>query len=257
MSLKITFLGSGPSLGVPIPTCKCATCTSYDEKDKRLRSSVLVEIDSKNILIDCGPDFRQQAIRADLRKIDYVLITHKHNDHLGGLDDIRPFNYTQGERIKLFASSEVLSDIKRRFYYAFEKTPYPGAPKIDLYLIDSKTNKIEDIEIAVISGLHGDMEVFGYRFGKLAYLTDFKTISEKELRKLSGIEVLVINALHPIHSHRLHLNIREALEIKDYLNPAATYFTHLSHHFAPYLISSSKLPPGCFLAYDGLSLVVE
>ncbi|MGE5354973.1 MAG: MBL fold metallo-hydrolase [Deltaproteobacteria bacterium] len=256
--MKVLFLGTGPSLGVPVPTCTCPTCQSYDERDKRLRSSVYITHKEKSFIIDCGPDFRQQALKYNLNKIDFILITHKHNDHIGGIDDLRPFNYFQNKKMPIYANEDSITDIKKRFYYSFDEKPYPGAPKLELI----STNGIECLEISnlkitIIEGLHGEMPVQGYRIGDFSYLTDFKYISDKQAEKLAGTRVLVINALLPMREHKLHFNMNEALDLADRIKPESVFLTHLSHRYFPYMQSQKMLPDNVFLAFDGLTLTIN
>jgi phosphoribosyl 1,2-cyclic phosphate phosphodiesterase len=251
--VKVLFLGTGPSLGVPIPTCECATCNSTDDRDKRLRSSVYINTGEKSFLIDCGPDFRQQALKFNLRRIDFILITHKHNDHIGGLDDVRPFNYSQNCEMKLFGNEESISDIKKRFYYSFDENRYPGAPKFELCSTEGKEDlEIEGLKIKIIYGMHGEMRVQGYRVGDFSYITDFKYIDDIELKKLLGTKVLTINALLPVKEHRLHFNMKDALEIAEKVNAEKVFLTHLSHWFKPH--AEIILPQNVFMAYDGLEI---
>ena len=250
-------MGTGPSLGVPVPTCSCPTCSSDDPRDKRLRSSVYISVGDNDFIIDCGPDFRQQALKFGLRKIDFILITHKHNDHVAGLDDVRPFNYLQKRVMQIYGSNDAIQDIKSRFYYSFQKEPYPGAPKLELCEISQNRDfSINGIDFQTIEGLHGEMPVLGYRIGDLCYITDFKTISDEGLEKAKGSGTLVINALFPDRQHKLHFNLEEALAIADKIGPDKVYLTHVSHWFPPHEKSIELLPENVFMAWDGLELII-
>ncbi|MBK7096724.1 MAG: MBL fold metallo-hydrolase [Saprospiraceae bacterium] len=253
--MRVLFLGTGPSLGVPVPTCTCATCLSDDPRDKRLRSSIYITAVNTSFIIDCGPDFRQQALVHNLKKIDFVLVTHKHNDHIGGLDDVRPYNYSQGRVMKIYGNEDTIIDIKKRFYYSFEEKPYPGTPKFELIIV-SEDIVIDGLKIEIINGFHGEMPVLGFRIGDFAYLTDFKYIEDSEIMKLAGIKILVINALLPVREHKLHFNLPEALQLAEKIKPEKVYLTHLSHRFAHFADSESRLPNNVFLAYDGLELEI-
>ena len=256
--MKVLFLGTGPSLGVPVPTCTCPTCRSDDPRDKRLRSSVYVVTENASFLIDCGPDFRQQALKNNLEKIDFILITHKHNDHIGGIDDIRPYNYSQGSVMSVYGNNESIKDIERRFYYSFDDKAYPGTPKIDLNIIEGGGEiVIKGLQITVIEGLHGEMAVLGFRIGDFTYLTDFKYVDDKEILKIQGTKVLVINALIPYREHKLHFNLREALNLAEKIKPEKTYLTHMSHRFVTFVNSQNLFPPNVFMAYDGLEVEIE
>jgi len=253
--VKIIFLGTGPSLGVPVPTCHCETCSSKDSRDKRLRSSLYVDSGDVQFVIDCGPDFRQQVLRYNIENIDFILLTHKHNDHIGGIDDIRPFNYHQKENIKIFGSEETLKDVRTRFYYSFEERPYPGTPKIDLIEVEKGIPfEIKDIKIQPIEVFHGSMSVFGFRISKFTYITDAKYISEDQINLVKGTEYLVINALHPTYKHKMHFDLEDALEFIDKIKPKQAFITHMSHKFPPYEQTAKILPENVVLAYDGLTL---
>ncbi len=255
--MKIRFLGTGPSLGVPVPTCHCRTCSSNDPKDKRLRSSIYIETDDLGFIIDCGPDFRQQVLRYDIEHIDFLLLTHKHNDHIGGLDDVRPFNYQQKGVMKIYGNEETLEDVKSRFYYSFQENPYPGAPKFELIkVLKNHPFHISGIKVIPIEVLHGSMKVFGYRIGDFAYLTDVKFIAEDQIGLVKGVKILVINALRPDRKHKMHFDLADALEFIDLINPEQAFITHLSHKFPVYTKLQSLLPENkdIMFAYDGLEL---
>jgi len=254
--LKVTFLGTGTSQGVPVIGCSCAVCTSEDKKDKRLRTSVLLSDGTTNIAIDCGPDFRQQMIRAKVAHLDAVLLTHSHNDHIIGMDDVRPFNFSSRKNMPVFATDEVQHQLKVRFAYIFEKEPYPGAPRLELHTIDKSTSfSINTIHLKPIEVIHGKMSVLGFRIGNFAYITDAKMIANEEFLKLEGIETLVLNALHH-QSHHSHLNLEEALEWIERLEPKQAYLVHISHKMGRYEDLNSQLPKNVDFAYDGLILDV-
>lgn len=255
--MKVLFLGTGPSLGVPVPTCNCPTCSSGDPKDKRLRSSVYISTADVDFLIDCGPDFRQQALKYGIRKIDFILITHKHNDHIAGLDDLRPYNYLQKKVMNIYGSSDSIQDIRKRFYYSFDKEPYPGAPKLELFeIFENNDFSVNGVQFQTIEGMHGEMPVLGYRIDDFCYITDFKTISTSGLEKAKGSRILVINALFPDREYRLHFNLEEALSIANRIDPELVYLTHLSHWFPPYEKSMLLLPNNVHMAWDGLELEI-
>lgn len=252
-SLKITFLGTGTSQGIPIIGSTHPVCLSNDEKDKRLRVSVLVEWDSYTYVIDCGPDFRQQMLREKVKKIDGILFTHEHSDHTAGLDDIRPFFFRQGD-IPIYAHRRVINALERRFDYIFEtKDKYPGAPGVEPIEIENKPFRLGNMEVTPIDGLHHDLQVFGFRFDGFAYLTDMKTLAEEEIAKLGDLEVLVVNALR-VDPHQSHFNLEEALKFIEQVNPRKAYLTHISHMLGFHAETESRLPKNVHLAYDGLSL---
>lgn len=253
--MKITFLGTGTSQGVPIIGCKCEVCQSKDTKDKRLRSSIYIETEDLSLVIDSGPDFRQQMLREEIEKLDAILYTHDHKDHTAGLDDVRAFNYIQKRPMEVFAEENVLETIKREFSYAFKKDKYPGVPRIELNSIENKTFNIQNQSIIPIRGLHHRLPVFGYRINKLAYITDMNFISDEEMNKLQNLDLLIINALR-IEKHVSHFNLEEALEVIKRCNPKKTYLTHLSHAMGKYEDLSRNLPENVMLGFDGLSLQV-
>jgi len=252
----LTFLGTGTSQGIPVVACDCSVCHSSDPRDKRLRSSVMVETDGKRIIIDCGPDFRQQMLREDIRSIDAILITHAHKDHIGGLDDVRAFNYILQRPASVYASREVHQAIKTEFFYAFEEHKYPGVPEIDLHLIGNHRFEAAGISILPVEALHyKDHTVFGYRIGALTYITDAIGINEKEMKKVEGSKVIVLNALR-VKKHYSHFNLEEAVSILEQLKPEQGYLTHISHQLGPYEEVQKRLPPFIKQAYDGLKVVV-
>ena len=253
--MKIVFLGTGPSLGVPVPTCQCHTCTSTDRKDKRLRSSVYIEYKNKRFVIDCGPDFRQQVLANKVEHIDFILLTHKHNDHVGGMDDVRSFNYIQKENMPIYGSKETLKDIKNRFYYSFEKRPYPGTPKFDLLEVEKgRLIEVGDMSIIPIEVLHGSMPILGYRIGDFTYITDAKHIAEDQIELVRGTKYLVVNSLLYKRTHKIHFNLEEALNFIRIINPEKAFLTHISHKFPPMKKMEGLLPDNVKLAYDGFEI---
>lgn len=252
--MKITFLGTGTSQGVPVIACECDICKSSETKNKRLRSSVLIETDNKTFVIDAGPDFRQQMLRAKVKKITAILLTHEHKDHLGGLDDVRAFNYIQKKPADIYAEAKVTEIIRtKEFAYVFAKKKYPGIPKMNLHEINNKIFYIENVKIIPIRGLHLKLPVLGFRFKNFAYLTDMNYISKNEKEKLKNLDILVINALRKKH-HISHFTLEEALEIIKEVKPKKAYLTHISHALGLHKIISSELPKNVFLAYDTLEI---
>ncbi len=253
--MKITFLGTGTSQGIPVIACQCPVCLSKDIKDKRLRSSISIEVDDLKLVIDAGPDFRQQILRANIKKLDAILITHGHKDHVGGLDDVRAFNYLQKKPMAVYGGSFALSDIQREFHYAFEENQYPGAPQIELIELNNGKFKIKNTEITIIEGKHYNRIVYGFRIKNFTYLTDFNFISEKEIEKIKGTKILVINALRK-EKHYSHFNLEEALALINKINPDKAYLTHISHLMGTHSEVSSELPFVVELAYDNLTIEV-
>ncbi len=254
-SLKVTFLGTGTSQGVPMIASKDPVCLSTDHKDKRLRSSVLLSFDEKNYVIDCGPDFRQQMLREEVMLINGVLFTHEHADHVGGIDDLRPYCYKIGE-MPIYLNERTLRSLEKRFEYIFSvENRYPGAPSVNPTVVDKEPFFIDDVKVMPIEVIHGTLPVTAFRIQNFAYLTDVKYISETEKVKLKDLDVLVVNALR-IDEHPTHFNLEEALAFVDEIKPKKAYFTHISHKLGFHKEVSEKLPENVFLAYDGLSIEV-
>lgn len=254
--LKIYFLGTGTSQGIPVIGSNHSVCKSTDSKDKRLRVSVWVAWDDNSFVIDCGPDFRQQMLTSNCEKVDGILFTHEHADHTAGLDDIRPFNFKQGE-IPIYAHQRVIENLKRRFDYIFEtKNRYPGAPSVKtIEVINNKPFSIGDKKVIPVNVMHGDLQVFGYRIDDFAYLTDVKTIEKSEIEKLKGLKVLVVNALRE-EPHNTHFNLQEAIDFIALVQPEKTYITHISHILGFHEEVQKKLPVNVFLAYDNLEITI-
>ena len=255
-TISFTLLGTGTSQGIPVIGCDCDTCLSENPKDKRLRVSVLVETKEAALVIDCGPDFRQQMLREQVRQIDALVFTHEHNDHVAGLDDVRPFNFRTGKNMPLFATKRVLRQLEGRFAYAFEKNPYPGVPRLEPHVIDPEmTFNVKDITIVPVEIMHGRLPILGFRIGDFAYLTDMKSISDQEFEKLVGTKVLVVDALHQ-REHHSHMNLEEAIQFSERVGAEKTYLTHISHIMGPQAEVSKKLPKPVAFGYDGLKVVL-
>lgn len=251
----ITFLGTGTSSGVPMIACPCSVCASPDPRDKRLRSSVLVETASTTIIIDTTPDFRYQMLRADVRKLDGVVITHSHKDHIAGMDDVRAFNYFMKRAMPVYANDASEEVIMREFPYAFADKKYPGVPEIELVTIGMEPFTIGDITLRPIMVWHMKMPVWGFRIGDFTYITDANKIDEAEKEKIRGSKVLVLNALRK-EKHISHFNLEEAITLVQELNVPTAYFTHISHQLGTHEEVSATLPEGIHLAYDGLKITV-
>jgi phosphoribosyl 1,2-cyclic phosphate phosphodiesterase len=254
--LNVYFLGTGTSQGIPVIGSNHPVCLSDNPKNKRLRVSVWITCSDFSIIIDCGPDFRQQMLVSRCEKIDAILFTHEHSDHTAGLDDIRPFNFRQGE-IPVYAHSRVIENLKKRFDYIFEtENKYPGTPSILINeVVNNQNFKLGNQEIIPINGMHGNLQVFGYRIDDLAYLTDIKTIKNEEIQKLKNLKVLVINALRD-EAHHSHFNLQEALDFITLVKPEKAYLTHISHHFGFHEEVQKRLPENVFLAYDNLEITI-
>lgn len=252
--MKITILGSGTSQGIPVIACSCAVCKSDDPKDKRLRCSVLVELGDYSFVIDSGPDFRQQMLRANVQRLDAIVFTHEHKDHVAGLDDVRAFNFKRGKDMEVYCSEGVEFALRREFHYVFSENKYPGIPQINLNRIENKPFLLPNgFQVLPIEVLHYKLPVLGFRLGDFTYITDAKTISDIERDKVRGSKVLIINALHR-SSHLSHFNLEEALEFIQDVQPEKAYLTHISHLFGKHAEVEQELPNNVFLAYDGLTI---
>lgn len=252
-ALKITFLGTGTSQGIPIIGSRHPVCLSDNPKDKRLRVSIMVEWETHRYVVDCGPDFRQQMLRTNTDRIDGILFTHEHADHTMGLDDIRPFSFRQGD-IPIYLHERVLRSLQKRFDYVFEtKNKYPGAPGVAINLIENKPFTLKNLDVIPVNGMHNNLQVFGFRFQDFAYLTDMKTVHKDEMRKLKNLDVLVVNALR-LEPHESHFNLEEALRFISQVKPQKAYLTHISHLLGFHTEVEKILPKNVFLAYDNLEL---
>jgi phosphoribosyl 1,2-cyclic phosphate phosphodiesterase len=246
--MKISILGSGTSTGIPQIGCGCKVCTSSDPKDNRLRASIMIEVGDKRLLVDCGPDLRQQLINHRVTHLDGILITHEHFDHIGGLDDVRPLGETN-----IYGEDAVLDVIKRNMPYSFVENKYPGVPVIHTHPIGTDPFYIKDIEITPVRIMHAQLPILGFRIGNFAYLTDVKTIDKQEVDKLKGLDLLIINALR-IREHHSHLSLSESLELTHKIGAKATWFTHMSHDMGLHDEIEKTLPENIHLAYDRLVL---
>jgi phosphoribosyl 1,2-cyclic phosphate phosphodiesterase len=249
----VTFLGTGTSQGVPVIACDCPVCNSIDFKDKRLRSAVHVHTESTSIIIDIGPDFRQQVLRENISTLDAILLTHEHKDHTAGLDDVRSYNFKQHQDMPVYGRKAVLEQVKTEFQYIFNGTKYPGVPRVELKEIVNSSFSINDLFIEPVEVLHYKLPVFGFKIAGFAYITDAKTISEKEKLKLTGLDVLVLNALQH-NAHISHLTLEEALVLIAELKPKTAYLTHISHNLGLTRDVEQTLPEHVHLAYDGLKV---
>ncbi|HEX7905999.1 MAG TPA: MBL fold metallo-hydrolase [Chitinophagaceae bacterium] len=253
--LKITFLGSGTSSGVPMVACDCEVCSSPDKKDKRLRSSILVQSATTTLVVDTGPDFRYQMLRQKIKQLDAVIFTHPHKDHIAGLDDIKAFNFLNRRPMDIYADSLTEEALRREFYYAFSDTKYPGIPELNLHTITPEPFIVGDIPVTPVLVWHLKMPVMGFRFGKFTYITDANRVDESEKEKIRGSEILVLNALRKQH-HISHFTLGEAIDLAQELKIPTAYFTHISHQLGLHAEVESELPEGIHLAYDGLTLEI-
>lgn len=253
--IHITFLGTGTSSGVPMVACDCDVCQSTDPKDNRLRSSVLIESPATTIVIDTGPDFRYQLLRQKVKKLDAVVFTHPHKDHIAGLDEVRAFNFFQQKPMYVYANELTQEGIIREFPYAFYETRYPGVPEIKMFTIQNETFQVGDLTITPIQVWHLKMPVLGFRIGNFTYITDANRIDAEELDKIRGSEVLVLNTLRQ-SPHISHFSLEEGIQLAKSLEIPQTYFTHISHQMGKHADVNPTLPGGIELAYDGLNFTV-
>jgi len=253
--VKLTFLGTGTSQGVPVVACRCPVCLSDNPKDQRLRASVMIETENQCLVVDAGADFRQQMLTHQVHHLNGILITHEHVDHIFGLDDIRAFNWVQKQATDIYAEERVQIAIRRIFDYVFANFKYPGIPQMHLHLIENKPFMIGSLEVIPIRGFHYKLPVFGFRFGKIAYVTDVNRLEAAEIDKLRGLEVLVVNALRK-EEHISHYNLNQALELIAEVKPVKAYLTHMSHQMGFHEVVQAELPEHVFLAYDGLQIEV-
>jgi phosphoribosyl 1,2-cyclic phosphate phosphodiesterase len=251
--VKVTFLGTGTSQGVPLIACDCKVCTSADERDKRLRSAVLIQKNGKNIVIDSGPDFRQQMLRCGIKHLDALVFTHAHKDHLAGMDDVRGFNFRMKKPIRIFCDERVEIQMRNEFHYIFSAEKYPGIPDVEINRIDKSLFDIDDIPVQPIEVMHYKLPVLGFRIDDFVYITDANFITETEKEKIKGCHTLVLNALRK-EPHISHFTLQEALELVAEIKPQKTYLTHISHQLGLAVTVEAELPPNVHLAYDGLQL---
>ncbi len=250
--MKITFLGTGTSQGVPVIACECNTCGSPDPRDNRLRTSLLLETESTTLVFDAGPDFRQQMLREHVTKLDSILLTHEHKDHIAGMDDVRAFNYKSKDAIDIYSEERVQKAIRKEFSYVFSEYQYPGIPKMRLNDIPDQKFSVMGIDITPVRVFHYRLPVYGFRVGNFAYITDANYIPEESKEKLYGVKYLVINALRK-EKHISHFSLREAIDIIREISPKKAFITHISHQMGCHADVSEELPKGIFLAWDGLS----
>ena len=255
MPIKVTFLGTGTSQGIPLIACACQVCSSNDDRDKRTRTSVLIESSKTSVVIDSGPDFRQQLLREKVKRLDAVIFTHEHKDHIAGLDEVRAFNYINKMKMPVYATERVQKALQREFAYIFSEEKYPGIPEIDIFPIDNESFYVKDILFEPVNVLHYKLPVKGFKINKFAYITDANFIPEEEKKKLLNLDVLVLNALRR-EPHLSHFTFSEAIELVKELNPGKAYFVHMAHQLGLHDEVSKELPSNIELAFDGLQLII-
>lgn len=254
--MKITFLGTGTSQGVPVIACSCETCLSDDSRDKRLRTSLLIEKDDTTLVIDAGPDFRQQMLRAGVKKLNAIILTHEHKDHISGMDDVRAFNYMSRDAIDIFAEERVQRAVRKEYSYVFAEYQYPGIPKMRLNPINEEVFTIGTLSILPLRVFHYRMPIYGFRLGNFAYITDANYVPEETKEKIIGVKYLVINALRK-EKHLSHFSLREAIDLIRQISPRKAYITHISHQMGRFRDISADLPSGINLAEDELSFLCD
>ena len=258
--ITLTLLGTGTSQGVPVIGCNCAVCRSKDPRDNRMRTSAMVEVGSCRLIIDAGPDFRMQMLREGVREISAILLTHKHKDHIGGIDDVRALNfvdYPEIRNVKIYATADAVDCVRKDYDYAFFEVRYRGTPEISLHtIVPPEPFMVDGVEIVPIIGRHAHFEVTGYRIGSMAYLTDFKEIDDDQIERLKEVEVLVVNALR-FKPHDSHFSVADALELIRKVAPQRAYLTHMSHEIGLHAEADGQLPKGVHFGYDGLKIEIE
>jgi phosphoribosyl 1,2-cyclic phosphate phosphodiesterase len=249
--ITITFLGTGTSQGIPVIACDCPVCSSPDKKDNRTRTSLLINVNGKNLVIDTGPDFRQQMLREKVKELEAVIFTHEHKDHIAGLDDIRAFNYLSKKPMRIFATESVFAALQREYHYVYSGSDYPGIPQVETTIFHDEPIEFFDETIIPVNVMHHKMPVKAFRLKDFTYITDANYISDKSMQEIAGTRILVINALRK-EKHISHFNLDEALEIIQKIKPEKAYLTHISHLLGKHEEISKELPAGVELAYDGL-----